>query len=52
MFTLPVTRKTSKTNRNKTWILIMVDKGVVFTKDKPTSRKSKAFDPDKRPKRE
>lgn len=52
MFMLPVTRKTSKTNHNKTWILIMVDKGVVFTKDKPTSRKSKALDPDKRPKRE
>ena len=52
MFILPVNRKTSKTNQNETWILIMVDKGAVFTKNKPTSRKSKASDPDKRPKRE
>lgn len=36
---LPVNYKTSKTNKNKTWILMMMDKEVVFTKDKPTSRK-------------
>ena len=38
---LPVNCKTSKTNKNKTWILMMMEKEEVFTKDKPTSRKKR-----------
>ena len=38
---LLVNCKTRKTNKNKTWILMMMEKEEVFTKDKPTSRKKR-----------